>query len=203
MQLIYSRTETFRSSFFPASFRLWNELDHSVKNTDSLSSFKSKLKTKKHKYFYHDIGCRKISCILASIRMKCSKLKHDLSMNNIIDNNMCQCGNIETAYHFFFECPLYTIYRNDLQIETMFLHSLTLNIILNGGITLSAQRNIEIHSARRLKIYNEFKSFLNILNIPTRSIVMYLYQISMISCCVCKPCYVWICLEYSMYRLYL
>ena len=86
----------FDHLFFPASFRLWNELDHSVKNTDSLSSFKSKLKTKKHKNVYHDIGCRKISCILASIRMKCSKLKHDLSMNNIIDNNMCQCGNIET-----------------------------------------------------------------------------------------------------------
>ena len=48
MQLIYSRTETLRSSFFPASFRLWNELDQSVKNTDSLSSFKSKLKTKRH-----------------------------------------------------------------------------------------------------------------------------------------------------------
>ena len=76
------------TSFFPVSFRLWNELDHPVKNTDSLSSFKSKLKPKKHKNFYHDIGCRKISCILASIRMKCSKLKHDLSMNNIIDNNM-------------------------------------------------------------------------------------------------------------------
>ena len=68
-------------------------------------------------------------------------------MNNIIDNNMCQCGKTETAYHFFFECPLYTINRNDLQIETMFLHSLTLNIILNGDIALSAQRNIEIHSA--------------------------------------------------------
>ena len=79
--------------------------------------------------------------------MKCSKLKHDLSMNNIIDNNMCQCGNTETAYHFFYECPLYTIYRNYLQIETMFLHSLTLNIILNGDITLFAQRNIEIHTA--------------------------------------------------------
>ena len=66
--------------------------------------------------------------------MKCSKLKHDLSMNNIIDNNMCQCGNTKTAYHFFFECPLHTIYRNDLQIETIFLHSVTLS-------------NIEIHTA--------------------------------------------------------
>ena len=79
--------------------------------------------------------------------MKCSKLKHDLSMNNIIDNNMCQCGNTETAYHFFFECPLYTICRNDLQIETMILHSPTLNIILNGDTSLYAQHNIEIYTA--------------------------------------------------------
>ena len=82
--------------------------------------------------------------------MKCSKLKHDLSMNNVIDNNMCQCGNIDTVYQLFLECPPpppYTIYRNNLQIETMFLLSLTLNIILNGDITLSAQRNIEIHTA--------------------------------------------------------
>ena len=58
---------------------------------------------------------------------------------------MCQCGDTETAYHFFFECLLYTIYRNNLtlQIKTVF----TLNMILNGDITLSSQRNIEIHTA--------------------------------------------------------
>ena len=66
MQLIYTRT---------SSFRLWNELDQTVKNVDSLSLFKSKLKKKTRPHNpYHDLGCRKISCILASIRMKCSKL---------------------------------------------------------------------------------------------------------------------------------
>ena len=40
MQLIYSRTESFRSSFFPPSFRLWNELEPSVRNASSLSVFK-------------------------------------------------------------------------------------------------------------------------------------------------------------------
>ena len=122
MQLIYTRTETFRSSFFPSSFRLWNELDQTVKNVNSLSLFKSKLKKKTRPHNpYHDLGCRKISCILASIRMKCSKLNHDLSVNNIIENDLCNCGNIETAFHFFLECPLYTIFRNDFQMETMFL----------------------------------------------------------------------------------
>ena len=66
--------------------------------------------------------------------MKCSKLNHDLSVNNIIENDLCNCGNIETAFHFFLECPLYTIFRNDLQMETMFLPNLSLNIILNDDV---------------------------------------------------------------------
>ena len=92
---------------------IWNELDQSVKNVDSLPLFKSKLKKKTTPHNpYHDLGCRKISCILASIRMKCSKLNHDLSVNDIIENDLCNCGNIETAFHFFLECPLYTMFRN-------------------------------------------------------------------------------------------
>ena len=38
-----------------------------------------------------------MNTILASIRMHCSKLNHDLSSNNITDINTCNCGNIETA----------------------------------------------------------------------------------------------------------
>ena len=79
--------------------------------------------------------------------MKCSKLNHDLSVNDIIENDLFNCGNIETAFHFFLECPLYRIFRNDLQLETMFLPNLSLNIILNGDVDSSAQRNIGIHSA--------------------------------------------------------
>ena len=88
MQLFYSRTDTFRSSFFPASFRLWNELEPSVRNASSLAEFKSSLCKKLYKKnHYHDY--RKISCILSSITMHCSKLNHDLTVNNIIDNELC------------------------------------------------------------------------------------------------------------------
>ena len=94
--------------------------------------------------------------------MKCSKLNHDLSVNNIIENDLCNCGNIETAFQFFLECPLYTIFRNDLQMETMFLPNLSLNIILNGDVDSSAQRNIGIHSAVSKYIIktNRFKKIL-------------------------------------------
>ena len=151
MHLIYTRTEAFRLSFFPCSFRLWNELDESAKSANTLASFKSqsiKNKTKKKKKNdYHEYGCRKMNTILASIRMHCSKLNDDLSSNNITDINTCNCGNIETAFHFFFECPLYIFHRNQLLLNTAFVPSLTLNVILNGDKNLSTRDNIRLHEA--------------------------------------------------------
>ena len=88
-----------------------------------------------------------MNTILASIRMHCSKLNDDLSSNNITDINTCNCGNIETAFHFFFECPLYTVHRNQLLLNTAFVPSLTLNVILNGDKNLSTRDNIRLHEA--------------------------------------------------------
>ena len=79
--------------------------------------------------------------------MKCSKLNHDVSVNNIIINDLCICSNSETDFHFFLECPLNMIFWNDLWMETMSLPILPLDIILNDDVDSSAQRNIEIHSA--------------------------------------------------------
>ena len=41
-----------------------------------------------------------MSTILASIGMHCSKLNDDLLSNNITDIEVCNCGNIETVFHF-------------------------------------------------------------------------------------------------------
>ena len=102
MHLIYTRTEAFRSSFFPCLFRLWNELDESVKSANTLASFKSQLfKNKTKKNNYHEYGWRKMNTILASIRMYCSKLNDDLSSNNVTDINTCNCGNCGNSVSFF------------------------------------------------------------------------------------------------------
>ena len=75
---------------------MWNELDQTIRQSDSLSSFKSKLiGERKRKNLYHEYGCRKINCILACMRMKCSQLNYDLSKNNITDTDLCNCGNVE------------------------------------------------------------------------------------------------------------
>ena len=68
-------------------------------------------------------------------------------MNNIIDNNMCNCGQIETAFHYFFECPQYIFLRNDLDLETGFVPILTLNIIFNGDSSPSEQRHLALYTA--------------------------------------------------------
>ena len=58
-----------------------------------------------------DVG--KITCILSCKILKCNKLNHALSMNNIIDNNLYNCGEIEI-------CPQYTILRNSLDFFVIF-----------------------------------------------------------------------------------
>ena len=70
-----------------------------------------------------------------------------LSRMIMIDNDMCNYGQIETAFHYFYECLQYTILRNELDLETDFVPMLTLNIILNAGYSLSDQRNRVLQTA--------------------------------------------------------
>ena len=37
----YSRTDTYRTAFFPSAFRLWNQLPESLVNASSLDVFKT------------------------------------------------------------------------------------------------------------------------------------------------------------------
>ena len=60
---------------------------------------------------------------------------------------MYYCGNSETAFHIFLDCPLFTVIGNEIQMDTMFLPNRLLNVILNGDIDSSAQGDIEIDSA--------------------------------------------------------
>ena len=145
IQQIFSRTETFRASYFPCSIQLWNALPQSVKNIDS--QFKCKLNNSKRvKNQYFDLGDRKINTILGSIRLRCSQLNDDLTRNNILNNNKCVCGSIETASHYFFDCKLYTNERIILYNQTTFVE-LSLPFILNGNINQNLQHNKHLHAA--------------------------------------------------------
>ena len=60
--------------------------------------------------------------------------------------DLCYCGQIAIALHYFFNYPLYTILRNDLELETGSVPIFTLKIILNEDATPSEQRNLELRT---------------------------------------------------------
>jgi hypothetical protein len=94
------------SSFIPSAVSLWNNLDISIRNSPTLSSFKYRVKDDTYKPpEYCNEGPRKLN-ILHS-RHQCSSLNADLSRMHIINNYRCNCGaSFEDDMHYFLECPL-------------------------------------------------------------------------------------------------
>ena len=46
--------------------------------------------------------------------MHCGELDHDLTMDNLIDNELYNCERTDTALDHFLEYPLYIVQRNQL-----------------------------------------------------------------------------------------
>ena len=130
-QVPFSRLCSFDSSFFPATLRLWNDLDLSIRNSSTLVEFKAKLRNQDQKDKANDIlsiGERKHSIILTRIRHNCSSLNADLNRVSIVPSSACTCGaNFKTAQHYFFECRNYTNQRHNLLRALSFASVVTLD----------------------------------------------------------------------------
>ena len=68
------------------------------------------------------------------IRMQCSELLYHLYQNHVADSPSCPCGVIETPKHYFFDCPLHHIAKEELNTAELFRLQLTptLNTVLFG-----------------------------------------------------------------------
>ena len=111
------RTETYRNSYFPTMATIWNNTDTTIKAIQTKPALKTALnqnKLKPNPYFY--LGRRRLNIILARIRMNCSELNSHLFAMHVIPNPHCQCGHdqLESTVHYFMECPLYHLHRNQL-----------------------------------------------------------------------------------------
>ena len=102
-----SRLTLFQKSFFPATLRLWNDLDILIiRNSPFVHIFQRKLKLKYVQFprptTYHFTGNRNLNILHARLRQKCSFLRSDLFRSNLIENPICSCGvSPETAEHYF------------------------------------------------------------------------------------------------------
>jgi len=146
----FTRLEVFKRSFFPAAIRLWNKLDEMVRSRQTLALFKVSLKQRYPEpnilYFY---GQRWASVHHSRIRMGCSKLNYDLCYKlYVTDDPACQCGAaMETAYHFFLECPNFNQIRGILLATIEPVSECNINVILNGNKHLSKANNYTIFDA--------------------------------------------------------
>ena len=103
------RTELYKSSYFPSTTALWNNLPEDIRQTTSLSLLKRylcQLDSTVPKYYY--LPDRTSEILLCRLRLEMSDLNYDLFNRHISNNPTCECGFVrEDASHFLMDCPLY------------------------------------------------------------------------------------------------
>lgn len=139
----HANTNLYYNSFFPSTIRAWNNLSEETKQVTTVSAFKYRLNSdlqKPPKYF--NAGSRIGQILHSRIRLECSSLGSHLYMKNIIPDPSCRCGSFESAYHFFFICPMFTDARARYLPNN--LHNYTLRDFLFGMIEKTIPENEEL-----------------------------------------------------------
>lgn len=139
----HANTNLYYNSFFPSTIRAWNNLSEETKQVTTVSAFKYRLNSdlqKPPKYF--NAGSRIGQILHSRIRLECSSLGSHLYMKNIIPDPSCRCGSFESAYHFFFICPMFTDARARYLPNN--LHNYTLRDFLFGMTEKTIPENEEL-----------------------------------------------------------
>ena len=138
----FCHTELYKSSFFPCTTELWNELPDNIKSLTSISAFKRFFSQNDFvvpPYFY--IGDRLEQIIHCKLRLKMSDLKFDLYNRHLSDSFNCRChAEREDTQHYLLHCPLYTRERA-LTINVLPYLSQNSETLLNGNTSFSESFN--------------------------------------------------------------
>lgn len=112
IQIPHANTNLYYNSFLPSTIRAWNSLDDEIKLSSSVAAFKYRLNRNiKRPPSYFSVGSRIGQILHARLRMECSSLNSDLYRKRIVSTPSCTCGEFESVYHFFFQCPKYATAR--------------------------------------------------------------------------------------------
>ena len=106
--------------FFPSFIRYWNSLDYSIRNLDSSSLFKRRIKDKfsyKRPPPHYYSGLRAASIWHTRLRIGMSQLSAHLFLFGFVDSPGCSCGVAhEIVSHYLLDCPLYAAQRERLLV---------------------------------------------------------------------------------------
>ena len=118
IQQFLCKKDFFYESFFPSSIRLWNNLNFNLRDIQSLNEFKSKLNRKISKNFNKACMWHTANSAVQHSRMcmGLSALNSQRKAYNFISEDLCpNCHEKkETVTHFFFECPFYAAFRQEM-----------------------------------------------------------------------------------------
>ena len=145
---MHCRTVSYYNSFFPSCIRQWKALVNVTLEYFTPASLKIKLldlwrvksNLKPRPTDYIKACNRGIGKLLSQVRMGLSPLNYHLFTFNINDNPFCpSChDSLETANHFFMECPKYSDFREILMQEISEI-SVTSSVCNNFNIISSEQ----------------------------------------------------------------
>jgi hypothetical protein len=142
--------ESTRDSCIPSTIKMWNSLNNTIRNVDTLSEFTSELKkideTKNHAVPKHYLYVpRKLNMILTQLRSSASFLNYDLFRVGIVSDPSCLCGAaLENLKHFFLNCPIYLQARTTL-IDNLNMvttcYTLDITFLTCGDVNLTYEQN--------------------------------------------------------------
>ena len=102
-----------KNSFFPSTVTKWNNLNKSIKSSESFALFKKSIlqfirPTPNSTFNYHNlIGIK----LITRLRLGLSHLRDHKFKHNFLDclNPICCCGkDIETTVHYLLHCPIFS-----------------------------------------------------------------------------------------------
>ena len=154
MPTFHCRTDCFKNSFFSSTLNDWYKLDETIRNSESISIFKSRLLSfirplESNVYNIFDpIGLK----LLTRLRLGFSHLNEHRFRHNFQDclNPLCSCSlEIEDTSHYLLHCHHFSQYRIDLMNSVKFIlenfESLSDNvkndILLYGDSRLDGNKN--------------------------------------------------------------
>ena len=140
------RLELYKSSFFPATTVLWNNLPDNVKQSDSVSALKRSLSISDSivpRYYY--LVNRLSETIMCKMRLQMSDLQCDLYRRHLSNSTACACGfEIENAQHFLLHCPIFDQARNQTIALLPNEIKMDINILLFGSDIKTYLENSDI-----------------------------------------------------------
>ncbi len=168
--LVPTRTARYKSSFFPSTASLWNNLTATIRTSPSLPIFKRNLKDNSSlpqppDWFY--TGSRYANILHTRLRLNNPALNFYLFHTGRSPTCSCECGyRAENINHFVLDCPLYAAQRDRLlaDIRNLLTPGINPNMLIDLDSThllrLLLRGSDELDNPTNIAICNIFQYFI-------------------------------------------